>query len=99
MVDHESTRVLRIVTRLNIGGPSRQVISLTKGLASEGFQSEVATGVSGHREGDMHDQLGPHATVIPSMRREINPMRDLQAFGSLQRIIRQRQPSIVHTHM
>lgn len=99
MVDHEATQVLRIVTRLNIGGPSRQVLSLTQGLPDRGFSSELAFGMSGDREGNMCDGAHLQHTLIPKMRREINPLNDLQAYRNIRELLRTRQPTIVHTHM
>ena len=50
----ESIKVLRIITRLMVGGPSIHAILLTEGLNSDGFQSTLVCGMEVPREGNMH---------------------------------------------
>lgn len=90
--------VLRIVTRMNIGGPSRQVLVLTEGLPSRGFSSEVVTGLEGVEEGSLRPK-GRNYTYLSTLRREVSPLHDARAAVSLSRIIRDREPAIVHTHV
>jgi glycosyltransferase involved in cell wall biosynthesis len=94
-------RVMRIIARLNIGGPAIHVSLLTAGLNDAVFRSRLVTGVISASEGDMSDlahQLKVDPVVIPWLGREISPFDDLRALFALIRLIRQERPHIVHTH-
>jgi glycosyltransferase involved in cell wall biosynthesis len=94
-------RVMRIITRLNIGGPAQHVALLTAALNDDDFQSTLVTGVVGAGEGDMTDfahACGVVPIVVPWIRREISPRNDLRALLALRRLIQQEKPDVVHTH-
>jgi glycosyltransferase involved in cell wall biosynthesis len=95
------TRVLRIITRLNIGGPSIQAITLSERLADRGFQTQLVHGQLGAGEGDMGYLLSDRslAEYLPTLRRPVMPASDMAALISLHRILRRFRPAIVHTHM
>jgi len=95
------TRVLRIITRLNIGGPSIQAITLTERLAARGFDTRLVHGHLGAGEGDMRYLMtSPEAArYIPTLRRPIAPLHDTVAFGQILDVLRDFRPHIVHTHM
>jgi glycosyltransferase involved in cell wall biosynthesis len=98
--DHERMRIVRIIARLNIGGPAIQAITLTERLADHGYVTTLVRGREEPDEGnmdDLADELGVRPLLVPSLRR--NPgMHDLQALFALVRIIRRERPQIVHTH-
>jgi len=94
-------RVVRVIARLNIGGPAQQAILLTAGLDRTRFATTLVTGVVGHAEGDFTDAARARAVipvVIPELGRAIRPRRDLVALIKLVRIFRALRPDIVHTH-
>jgi glycosyltransferase involved in cell wall biosynthesis len=70
---------------------------LTEQLRARGYDSELITGVEGPREG----RIAPpkDATVVGTLKRQIDPMDDLRAARELTRLLRARQPDIVHTHL
>ena len=94
-------RVARIITRLNIGGPSIQAINLSTDLAAHGFQTCLIHGRLGSGEGDMTTLLPPpqNAVYIESLVRPVAPLCDVRAFWHLYRELRRWRPDIVHTHM
>jgi glycosyltransferase involved in cell wall biosynthesis len=95
------TRVLRVFSRLNIGGPSLHVIHLSAGLADHGFETRLVVGKTDDREGDFHDLAaarGVVVTIIPELGRSIRPWSDLRALFLLYRLMRRERPQIVHTH-
>jgi glycosyltransferase involved in cell wall biosynthesis len=104
-MSHDSTRIARIITRLNIGGPSVQAIELTTRLGDRGYRTVLAHGRLGEGEGDMRYLLegraSPAADVveIPQLRRRIAPVDDLRAVAQIYGVLRRFQPAIVHTHM
>lgn len=94
-------RVLRVITRLNIGGPSIQAITLTSRLAERGFATMLLHGSLGPGEGDMRylAPAGADLTHVPPLGRAIAPLADLRALWILFRHMRRFRPTIVHTHM
>jgi len=94
-------RIVRVIARLNIGGPALHTILLTAGLDRTRFTTTLITGVVGHAEGDFTPEArarGVEPVVIPELGRAIRTGRDLRALVKLVRIFRQLQPDIVHTH-
>jgi glycosyltransferase involved in cell wall biosynthesis len=94
-------RVLRLITRLNIGGPSIQAITLSERLSSRGFTTRLVHGSLGEGEGDMRYLLPASAAVehVPQLRRELSPSDDYAALMRVSAIMREFRPQIVHTHM
>jgi len=94
-------RVLRLFSRLNVGGPAVHVILLTAGLADRGYETQLVVGQESPREGNLFDLAagrGVRWTAMPGLGREVRPWRDLRAFVGLYRMMRSYRPHIVHTH-
>ena len=93
-------RVLRIINRLNLGGPTFNVALLTKHLSVE-FETLLIAGEKQKSEESsdfiVHD-MGLSYTLVPEMRRSLNPFQDLLTYFKLRKIIRKFKPDIVHTH-
>ena len=97
---HTPTPVVRIITRLNIGGPSIQATRLSSALDVHGFSTTLIHGRLGDGEGDMSYLIGPGAhTYLDSLRRPLSPMADLRALLRIYRELKVARPMIVHTHM
>ena len=96
----DPVRIVRIIARLNIGGPAIQAITLTKRLEKYGYQTTLVRGREEPDEGNMDHlarELSVEPVLVPWMRR--NPSwRDLPALVALVRILRRERPEIVHTH-
>ncbi|MGQ0761886.1 MAG: glycosyltransferase [Acidobacteriota bacterium] len=93
-------KILRIIARLNVGGPARHVVWLTDGLRANGYDTMLVTGVVPPGEDDMtyfarSAGVTPH--VIPQMSREIS-VRDALASWKLFRLMLRERPDLVHTH-
>jgi glycosyltransferase involved in cell wall biosynthesis len=101
MSTHEgSIRLVRIIARLNIGGPAIQAITLTRLLEPRGYQTRLVRGSESPTEGNMDylaQDLGVVPTHVGSMRRDPGP-RDIPALAMLLSILRRDHPQIVHTH-
>ncbi|MBW1782936.1 MAG: glycosyltransferase [Deltaproteobacteria bacterium] len=94
-------KILRIITRLNIGGPSIHVSLLTKGLDPAQFESVLISGNVSDLEGDMSyvaRNLGIKPVILPSLRREINLFQDIKTLFRVLKILNEERPDIVHTH-
>lgn len=93
---------MRVITRLNIGGPSYQSIFLTERLQDGEFESMLLCGDVGPREGSM-EPLAQDRKIpfqhIPGLGREISPKSDLATVYHLYRAMRRYRPAIVHTHL
>lgn len=96
------TRVLRIIGRLNVGGPAIHVVNLTAGLYSDRYQSLLVAGSESEAEGSLLDfALSHHVNpiVIPEIVTAFSlTPRDGKALYKLYSLIRKEQPHIVHTH-
>jgi glycosyltransferase involved in cell wall biosynthesis len=93
-------KVLRIINRFNLGGPTYNAAYLTKYLADE-FQTMLVGGEKDETEDSSQyivRDLGIEPVVISEMRRSINPFQDLAAFRKIKSIINSFKPDIVHTH-
>jgi GT2 family glycosyltransferase/glycosyltransferase involved in cell wall biosynthesis len=94
-------KVLRIIARLNIGGPAIHVHLLTKGLDAEKFEPVLVSGKISPQEGDMSylfDSYDKSPTIIPELQREISLRMDLKAFRQIFNRLLKERPDIVHTH-
>jgi glycosyltransferase involved in cell wall biosynthesis len=94
-------RVVRLFSRLNIGGPSIHVILLTAGLTPKGYRTRLVVGQESQQEGNLRSLAADHGVVceaLPSLGREIRPLSDFRAFWGLLRMIRHFRPLVVHTH-
>lgn len=97
-----TVRVARIITRLNIGGPSIQATKLTARLAPGGFETLLIYGQLGAGEGDMSYLLEPGTIQplhVPTLRRPVSPLNDALTCLSIFRALCRFRPAIVHTHM
>jgi glycosyltransferase involved in cell wall biosynthesis len=95
------TRVLRLFSRLNVGGPSIHVILLTAGLVAKGYETRLVLGMEAPHEGNLLDlaaEKGVACEAMASLGREIRPLQDIRALFELYRLMRAYRPQVVHTH-
>jgi glycosyltransferase involved in cell wall biosynthesis len=94
-------RVLRVIARLNVGGPALHVTYLTRGLAERGYETTLVAGDVARGEESMAfvaQRAGVSVVQLPGLSRELSPVRDAIAAWRLARIIRSVRPDVVHTH-
>ncbi len=94
-------RALRMIARLNVGGPARHVGWVTLGLKDRGFDQLL---LAGRVEAD-EDDLGPELKAqglswvdIPELGRSLNPLRDLSSLARTLRHMARFRPHIIETH-
>lgn len=100
MAEKKKIKVLRIINRFNLGGPTFNAAYLTKYL-SDDFETLLIGGDKDDTEESstfILDQLGLNPIIIPEMRRDIGMKEDKIAYQKLKQIIKEFQPDIVHTH-
>ncbi len=87
--------VVRLITRMNIGGPARQALLLTRELA-ETYPTLLAAGTPSVLEGELAD---PAVRVerVPLVR-PVRPGTDLRALAAIRRMLRHHRPRLLHTH-
>src|SRR5262249_2890656 len=93
-------RIVRIIDRLNVGGPAKHVVWLTAGLDPGEAETVLVTGSVPDGEGDMSyfaEKWGVEPVHIPELSRAISP-RDLVVALKLLRLLFKVRPQIVHTH-
>lgn len=94
-------RILRVFSRLNVGGPSLHVVHLTAGLRARGYETLLVVGREGPREGNLVEwarSRGVECLLMKGLGREIRPVADLVATVRLYALMRRFNPVIVHTH-
>jgi len=93
-------RVLRVIARMNVGGPAWQVSVLTRGLENDEFTSLLVCGEISEGEADFLALRDPELEVtrIRTLGRSLNAFDDVRAFWRLVRIMQKFKPHIVHTH-
>ncbi|MBV8562427.1 MAG: glycosyltransferase family 4 protein [Actinobacteria bacterium] len=99
--DNGRVKVLRVIARLNVGGPALHVAYLTEGLASRGYDTTLVAGSLAPGEESMAfvaEQHGVSVVPLEELHREISPFRDLRAIYRLAKLIRRERPTILHTH-
>lgn len=88
--------MLRLVTRMNVGGPARHALLLTRGLGAE-FATTLAAGTPAESEGELSDPAVP-VTRVPLVR-SIDPPSDVRALLAVRRLLKAGRPALLHTHM
>ena len=94
-------KVLRVIARLNMGGPALHVAYLTHGLRDRGYDTTLVAGSLARGEDSMEfvaRDLGIDVAHVPDLHRDITPVRDLLATLRLAQVIRGVRPHILHTH-
>jgi len=92
---------MRIIARMNIGGPATHVTLLNQGLTNLGYECLLVTGMETDREGTLKDEVAARQLsmeIIPNLGREIALAEDIKTLLKLYRLMRQWKPDIVHTH-
>jgi glycosyltransferase involved in cell wall biosynthesis len=93
-------KIVRVIARLNVGGPAKHVIWLTKGLESEGCETLLIAGTVPAGEDDMGyfaTEMGVAPIFVPEMSREISA-KDALTIWKLYKLFRRERPDIIHTH-
>ncbi|MBL4709488.1 MAG: glycosyltransferase [Flavobacteriales bacterium] len=93
-------KVLRIINRFNLGGPTFNAALLTKYMAPE-FETRLVGGKEeDSEESSQHilNDLGIEAFLVDEMQRDIGLANDRQAYRSIKKLIKEFKPDIIHTH-
>jgi glycosyltransferase involved in cell wall biosynthesis len=93
-------KVVRIVARLNVGGPARHVAILAQGLVSSGFDTVVVHGSLSPGEASLECREGDHVRVtrVPELGRDLHAIKDVAALLRVAALLFAERPDVVHTH-
>src|SRR5688572_16672700 len=93
-------KIVRVIARLNVGGPAKHVVWLTSGLRGTDCESLLVTGTVPDGEEDMSYFAAEHSVepfLIAAMSREVS-LKDALTIWKLYRLFVRERPDIVHTH-
>ena len=94
------TKILRIINRFNLGGPTYNVAYLSKYISPE-FETLLVGGAKDKTEESSNfivENLGLKPIIVEEMMRESNFKNDYAAYKKIKKIIQEFKPDIVHTH-
>jgi len=94
-------RIIRVIARLNVGGPARHVVLLDRGLRARGHETLLVHGSLDSGEASLEhlaQASGLPMVTIAELGRRISPLSDARAFLQLVRVIYRESPDVVHTH-
>ncbi len=93
-------KIIRVITRLNAGGPTWQAEFLSKALSETGHETLLVHGTlaPGEASAPAHWLIAPRSVWIPALARAPHPVKDAIAFLALFRLFRRERPDVVHTH-
>src|SRR6202050_2254241 len=92
-------KIVRVITRLNIGGPAIHTLLLTREMAALEYRTVLVAGRCEAEEGDMGYLLraGDPVCWVPELSRSVQPWRNLKALWRLWRLLRRERPVIVRS--
>lgn len=93
-------KILRIINRFNLGGPTFNVTYLSKYMGDP-FETKLIGGMKDESEASSDfilKSVGLTPEYIPNMKRSISPKHDIGAYKHIAKVIREYKPDIVHTH-
>jgi glycosyltransferase involved in cell wall biosynthesis len=102
-------KVIHVITRLDYGGSAQNTMLTTLGHDRARFEPLVVAGYPGYWDAQggqaateencrRLDKAGVRWMLLPSLTREVHPLKDVQALWQLIRLFRQERPALVHTH-
>ena len=92
-------RVLRIVTRLNVGGPSKQISTLNAIFEEDNFDQVILVGNVQEIEHEVDVTFFRNLIRIKTLRRGLNLILDTYTLFKVVSNVRKYKPHIIHTHM
>ena len=95
------TRVLRLIARMNIGGPAIQITGLMKNISNSEFEQLLVTGVCGEEEIDYLIEKEIKLTnlvILHGFGRRVNFLADIKTLFEIRNVIKEFKPDIIHSH-
>jgi len=99
-MDNKKIKIVRIINRFNIGGPTFNATFLTRYISDE-FETILIGGVPDEGEKDsLHvlREYGVEPIILPELQRNPDLRSDRRAYKKIKTILEEIKPDIVHTH-
>jgi glycosyltransferase involved in cell wall biosynthesis len=93
-------RVVHVITRLTLGGSAENTIGQVQALDRAGYATALAVGLAASEPPIVEGarRRGCRLVDVPTLGREVAPLQDVVALGTLVRLLRRERAAIVHTH-
>jgi glycosyltransferase involved in cell wall biosynthesis len=91
-------KVFHVITKLELGGAQKVTLMTLERLPRDRYELGLVTGLDGLLVDWANRIPGLQREWIPSLRREVRPVKDALAFFKLWLLFRRERPDIVHTH-
>ncbi len=90
-------KVLFLITKATFGGAQRYVYDLATNLPQHEYETGAAFGKRG-RLSEMLETHGIPVLDVPSLDRNISPLRDIRSFSEIKEAIRAAAPDVLHVN-
>ncbi|HEY3761807.1 MAG TPA: glycosyltransferase family 4 protein [Verrucomicrobiae bacterium] len=95
-------RVIHVITRLVVGGAQENTVATVLGLREKpGIDVQLLSGPTFGPEGTLETEVNKTPgllTIVPDLVRPIHPVKDFRALKALEKLFRDQNPDVVHTH-
>jgi glycosyltransferase involved in cell wall biosynthesis len=94
-------RVLRVIARMNLGGPAYHVSLLSGRMDPSRFETLLVAGrvpPGEESSADLAERYGARLVGVEHLSPALNPADDIRALREVARIARAFKPDLVHTH-
>jgi glycosyltransferase involved in cell wall biosynthesis len=91
-------KVFHVITKLELGGAQEVTLMTLERLPRERYALGLVTGPEGLLVDRANQIEGLSRFWIPSLVREVRPLKDLISFVTLLRLFKRERPDVVHTH-
>lgn len=92
-------KVLRVIARMNVGGPAFLIKELMTGIDREQFDQVLIYGVCEGDEVEIEEVKRLGRTIeLKDLRRSLGIRTDLKALSAIRNIIRSEKPDVIDTH-